>query len=109
MPRSVTFLLQDSYSMLKGCHENAAVAHLLSWIFKHRSRRKRRSGGLAGILINPAGLQSQVSGINLQPTVRSASFTAPSLQKDLVSIAKYANECPLTAAKRPQPCRWRKI
>lgn len=29
-----------------------------------------------------------MSGINLQPTVRSASLTAPSLQEDLVSIAK---------------------
>ena len=31
----------------------------------------------AGILINPAGVQSQVSGINLQPTVYLTLPTAP--------------------------------
>jgi hypothetical protein len=30
----------------------------------------------AGILINPAGVQSQVSGINLQPTVRLTPVVA---------------------------------
>ena len=32
--------------------------------------RAKCSVAPAGILINPAGVQSQVSGINLQPTVR---------------------------------------
>ena len=35
---------------------------------------------LAGILINPAGVQSQVSGINLQPTVGAALPVARPVQ-----------------------------